>query len=71
MKNRDDPATPAHFSGYLKKYKGDPTEKIFANFQLLVYLSEMMDIDTALTCAQCAAIEAPLDPALMELFRSM
>ena len=71
VKNRDEPATPAHFSGYLRKYSSDPTEKIFANFQLLLYLSQLMDIDTALTCAQCAAIEAPLDPALMELFRSM
>lgn len=71
VKNRDSPATPAEFSGYLRKYSSDPTEKIFANFQLLIYLAELMDIDTALTCAQCVAIEAPLDPALMELFKSM
>ena len=50
-RNRDTPATPADFSGYLKKYAADPTEKIFANFQLLLYLSELMDVDTALTCA--------------------
>ena len=31
-RNRDTPATPADFSGYLKKYAADPTEKIFANF---------------------------------------
>lgn len=71
VKNRDDPATPATFTGYLKKYASDPSEKIFSNFQLLVYLAELMDVDTALTCAQCSAIEVPLDPALMELFRSM
>lgn len=51
VRNRDDPATPAHFTGYLKKYASDPTEKIFANFQLLLYLAELMDVDTALTCA--------------------
>lgn len=50
-KNRGNPATPGDFSGYLRKYSSDPTEKIFANFQLLIYLSELMDIDTALTCA--------------------
>jgi len=50
-KNRGNPATPADFSGYLRKYSSDPTEKIFANFQLLIYLAELMDIDTALTCA--------------------
>lgn len=72
VKNRaSTPATPGDFSGYLRKYSSDPTEKIFANFQLLVYLAELMDIDTALTCAQCSAIEAPLDPALMELFKAM
>ena len=32
VRNRDEPATPAHFTGYLKKYQSDPTEKIFANF---------------------------------------
>ena len=26
------PATPGDFSGYLRKYASDPTEKIFANF---------------------------------------
>lgn len=52
VKNRSqNPATPADFTGYLKKYKSDPTEKVFANFQLLCFLAEMMDIDTALTCA--------------------
>lgn len=51
VRNRESPATPAHFTGYLKKYSSDPTEKIFANFQLLLYLAELMDVDTALTCA--------------------
>lgn len=51
VRNRDSPATPGHFTGYLKKYSSDPTEKIFANFQLLLYLAELMDLDTALTCA--------------------
>ena len=31
-RNRDTPATPGDFTGYLKKYAADPTEKIFANF---------------------------------------
>ena len=31
-KNRDTPATPGDFSGYLRKYAADRTEKIFANF---------------------------------------
>lgn len=32
VRNRDDPPTPAHFTGYLKKYASDPSEKSFANF---------------------------------------
>lgn len=31
-RNRDTPATPGDFKGYLRKYASDPTEKIFANF---------------------------------------
>lgn len=31
-RNRDTPATPGDFTGYLRKYAADPTEKIFANF---------------------------------------
>lgn len=51
VRNRGTPATHGDFTGYLKKYASDPTEKIFANFQLLIFLAELMDIDTALTCA--------------------
>ena len=32
VRNRDQAATPAHFTGYLRKYAGDPSEKSFANF---------------------------------------
>lgn len=55
VRNRDTPATPGDFTGYLRKYASDPTEKSFANFHMLLYLAELMDIDTAMTCAQCAA----------------
>lgn len=32
VKNRESPATPAEFSGYMKKYAAEPSEKQFANF---------------------------------------
>jgi len=69
--NRESPATPAEFSGYLKKYASDPSEKQFANFQLLLYLAEFMDMDTALNVAHNVANETALDPALLDLFKSM
>ena len=65
VKNRDSPAKREEFTGYLNKYRSDPTEKLFANFQLLLYLIEMMDIDTALTIAQHVAAELPVEEDLM------
>ena len=32
VKNRESPATPSEFSGYMKKYAAEPSEKQFANF---------------------------------------
>ena len=69
--NRESPATPGEFTGYLKKYAAEPSERAFANFQLLLYLAEMMDIDTALTVAVNVANEQPIDPVLMDLFKAM
>ena len=31
-KNRESPATQSEFSGYLKKYKSEKSERKFANF---------------------------------------
>jgi hypothetical protein len=50
-KNRDKPATHNEFQGYLKKYKGEKSERKFANFQLLLYIAELLDIDTAVAIA--------------------
>lgn len=51
VKNREQPATPAEFSGYMKKYAAEPSERMFANFQLLLYLADYMDMDTAIGVA--------------------
>ena len=32
VKNRESPASPAEFSGYMKKYAAEPSERMFANF---------------------------------------
>ena len=70
VKNREAPATPQEFSGYMKKYAAEPSEKMFANFQLLLYLADFMDMDTAIGVAANIAEETPLDPALIDLFKS-
>ena len=51
VKNRESPATPAEFSGYMKKYAAEPSERMFSNFQLLLYLSDLLDLDTAIGVA--------------------
>lgn len=53
--NREREATRAEFTGYLRKYAAEPSERTFANFQLLLYLAEMMDIETALAVAGSVA----------------
>ena len=71
VKNRESPATPAEFSGYMKKYAAEPSERMFANFQLLLYISDLLDLDTAIGVAQNVAEEQPLDGALFDLFKAM
>lgn len=71
VKNRESPATPAEFSGYMKKYAAEPSERMFANFQLLLYISDLLDLDTAIGVAQNVAEEQPLDGALIDLFKAM
>lgn len=59
------------YNDYLKRHKGEPSQRKYACFHLLLFLSEMLDIDTALTIAQNIAKEQPLDPSLVELLESM
>jgi nuclear protein localization family protein 4 len=69
--NRGTPATKNEFKGYLKKYKPEPTERRFANFHLLLYIADLLDVDTALTIATSVAEEKPLETFLIELLESM
>ena len=68
--NRDTPATMGEFKGYMKKYKAVESHHRFACFQLLLYIAEVVDIDTALAIANNVAEEKKLDPALIELLES-
>ena len=69
--NRGAPATRNEFKGYLKKYKSEATERCFANFHLLLFIADLLDVDTALTICQSVAAEIPLESYLIELLESM
>jgi len=43
----------------------------FANFQALLHIGAMLDVETAITMAQCVANELPLDGAIVELLESL
>lgn len=59
------------FNDYIKRHKGEPSQRKFASLQLLLFLADMMDIHTALAIAQNVATESPLDPGLVELLESI
>ncbi len=65
--NRGPPAKPAEYKGYLAKNKGEPLDRRFADFNLLLYIAEVLDVPTAVTMAQCIANGLPLDPELVSL----
>lgn len=55
VQNRGKKVERKDFKDYLKRHKSEPSQRRFANFHLLVYLSEMMDVDTAQTIAHNVA----------------
>ena len=65
--NRGPPPKHAEFKGYLTKNKGEPLDRRFADFNLLLYIAEILDPQTAVTMAQCIANELPLDAELVSL----
>lgn len=65
--NRGKSASRDEYRGYLKKYKGEVSERRFANFHLLLYISDLLDIDTAMAIANLVSVEAGLDSSLIEL----
>ena len=71
VKNRGKQIKQNDFKDYMRKHKGEPSERRFASFHLLLYLAELMDIDTAMSIAQNIGEEKPLDQALVELLESL
>ncbi len=47
-----------------KPLKNSPER--FANFQLLLHLAEVLDVETAACIARCVAAEAPIETHIIE-----
>ena len=64
-------ASPNDFKSFMQGSKGQKNNyERFACFQALLYLSEMLDIDTALAIGRSVAHEKNVDSALVELLES-
>jgi nuclear protein localization family protein 4 len=65
------PKNGSELRGYLRKYKGMATKDSFANFELLLYLAKVLDINTALGIAEDVANETNVNEFTYELVDGM
>ena len=70
MKIYEYPKSRSDWKGYLNKYKGEAPERKYANFHLLLYIVDLLDIDTALAIAACVADGKPISKSLAELLEA-
>lgn len=63
--------TKKDFQDFLKRHKGEPSQRKYANMQLLIYLADYLDIHTSLAIAENISQEKALDPGLVELLESV
>lgn len=63
--------TPNDFKSFMQCSKGlkNKSER-FACFQSLLYLAEMLDVDSAMSVSRCVADERDIDPGMVELLES-
>jgi nuclear protein localization family protein 4 len=71
VRNRTKAITKKDYQEYIKKHKGEPSNRKFACFSLILYIAEMLDIDTSLVIANLIANEQPLEKSLVELLESV
>ena len=67
LKVYEAPKNTSELRGYLRKYKGMATKDSFANFELLLYLAKVLDINTALGIAEDVANETNVNEFTYEL----
>ena len=51
VSNRGKQIKASDFKDYIKRHKSEQSQRKFASFHLLLYIAELMDIDTALSIA--------------------
>lgn len=61
----------SEYKGYLKKYKSEPIERRFADFNFLLFVADLMGPETAATMGQSIAHELPHDPELVALLNQL
>jgi len=60
-------AQQADFKNYMKATKSlKNSYERFANFQLLLHLAEVLDVETAAGIARCVAAEQPVEQHIIE-----
>ena len=57
----------SEYKGYLKKYKTEPIERRFADFNLLCFVADLLGADTSVAMAQNIASERKQDAELVAL----
>ena len=67
---RDQVRTPADVSRFLRGHKDQPSWVKYADFHLLLYLSELLGVETAEVVAKSVAAEEALEKDMDELILS-
>lgn len=69
--NRKTNPTRDDLKRYIAKYGKKPANERYSNFQLMLYLSKELDIDTTLELANTVAQEAPATEIIDEMIKGM
>lgn len=70
-KNRGSKITQNDLKQYILRHRGEPSQKKYACFNVLIYISEMFDVESALTIGEAVANDKPLDPNFLEILESL
>eukprot|EP00742_Colponemidia_sp_Colp-10_P004099 GILJ01004374.1.p1 GENE.GILJ01004374.1~~GILJ01004374.1.p1 ORF type:complete len:568 (+),score=59.41 GILJ01004374.1:49-1752(+) len=69
--NRRTQPSPADVKAFLNKYRSEPFHERLSDFHLLVYLAQMLDIDTALVLCRSVADKTPVSQPLQDLLGAL
>jgi nuclear protein localization family protein 4 len=69
--NRGQARSPADIANYLRQNKGKPSNVKYADFHLLIYLGELLGVETAMAVAECVLQEVEVDKEMDDLIASL